>query len=45
MELQVSIIDGKSISQGYQLAMALTDSEKRIFGAAVGAGFNRRGRR
>jgi hypothetical protein len=45
MELQVSIIDGKLIPERYQSAMALTDSEKRIFGAAVGAGFNRRGRR
>jgi hypothetical protein len=32
MELQVSIIDGKLIPERYQSAMALTDSEKRIFG-------------
>jgi len=32
MELQVSIIDGKLIPERYQSAMALPDSEKRIFG-------------
>jgi hypothetical protein len=32
MELQVSIIDGKLIPERHQSAMAITDSEKRIFG-------------
>jgi hypothetical protein len=32
MKLQVSIIDGKLIPERYPSAMALTDSEKRIFG-------------
>ncbi len=45
MELQVSIIDGKLTPQRYSWAMALRDTNRRIWYFRTDAGFNRSGRR